>query len=126
MSGLNRTFHPKFSTYWGDGTGRDSYVVMSNGGFNETRNYNGQQPNGWRTSTHGSAPYVAPQKDATAVDYIPDGSGRDNYIIRSFGLKRNYRSNYKNYERSLRSHEQTPLMDARAMNNRNPFIKDIS
>ena len=126
MAELNRTFHPKTSTYWGDGTGKDSYIVMANGGFNETRKYQGQQYNGWKTSTYGSAPYVAPHKEATAVDYVPDGSGRDTYIIRAYGMKRNYRSNYKNYERSLRDNEGTPMMDARALNNRNPFIKDHS
>jgi hypothetical protein len=33
ISGLYRTDHPKFPTYRGDGTGRDSYIIFEDGGF---------------------------------------------------------------------------------------------
>jgi hypothetical protein len=56
---------------------------------------------------------VTPTKEPTAFDYIPDGSGRDSYIIRSFGLKRNYRSKFREFESQLRSGSHTPMMDAR-------------
>ena len=29
---LARTFYPKYTTYSGDGSGRDGYVVFGNGG----------------------------------------------------------------------------------------------
>lgn len=29
----HRTDHQKFTTYQGDGTGRDSYIIMSDGGM---------------------------------------------------------------------------------------------
>ena len=32
-SNLNRTYHPKYTTYTGDGFGRDSYITTNNGGF---------------------------------------------------------------------------------------------
>lgn len=35
---------------------------------------------------------ITPKKDAVAFDYKPDGTGRDLYVIRLFGLKRNYKS----------------------------------
>ena len=46
---------------------------------------------------------VIPRKEATAFDYVPDGSGRDSYVIFNYGLKANYRSGYKDFERGLRS-----------------------
>ena len=30
---MARTFNPKYTTYTGDGTGRDGYVVFGNGGL---------------------------------------------------------------------------------------------
>jgi hypothetical protein len=40
-STLNRTFNPKFTTYGGDGQGRDGYIIFNNGGLNELRDYKG-------------------------------------------------------------------------------------
>jgi hypothetical protein len=34
---LNRTFNPKFTSYMSDGKGRDSYIMMNNGGLNQAR-----------------------------------------------------------------------------------------
>ena len=44
-----------------------------------------------------------PRKEPTAFDYVPDGSGRDSYVIFNYGLKANYRSGYKEFEKDLRS-----------------------
>lgn len=41
MSGINRTYNPKWVTYWGDGQGRDGYIVFNNGGLNQLRDYKG-------------------------------------------------------------------------------------
>lgn len=30
---LSRTVHPKHPTYYGDGAGRDGYLLINNGGF---------------------------------------------------------------------------------------------
>ena len=38
---LARTFYPKHTTYNGDGSGRDGYVVMGNGGLGPLRSYGG-------------------------------------------------------------------------------------
>jgi len=54
-----------------------------------------------------------PQKETTAFDYPPDGSGRDSYIIRSQGLKREYRSKHSIFENYLRTDESTPYMNAK-------------
>ena len=127
MSSINRTFHPKWVTYGGDGNGRDGYIVFANGGLNELRQYNG--PSKERIFRSGMQPDSRPhaaRKDATAFDYRPDGSGRDSYIIRNYGLKRNYRSSYRDYETSLRGGSCTPVMDARAKRNNSPTKQDLS
>jgi hypothetical protein len=65
-------------------------------------------------------------KEATAFDYVPDGTGRDSYVIFNYGLKANYRSDYKGYERNLRSRQETPMMDARLANAKDPWGTDHS
>ena len=47
MSTLNRTYHPKYTTYTGDGNGRDHYIVFNNGGLHALRDYRGTQYNGF-------------------------------------------------------------------------------
>ena len=91
-SGIYRTFNPKWVTYWGDGGGRDQYILFNNGGLNEQRVYNGSQYNGFKNNGMPIQKGVTAKKDATAFDYKPDGSGRDLYIINNYGLKRNYKS----------------------------------
>lgn len=92
---LYRTENIKYTTYTGDGHGRDGYIVFGNGGLHDLRNYKGSN-----TSTHFKRNPMnkhnknspIPFKGATAIDYVPDGHGRDTYIIRNYGLKANYKS----------------------------------
>jgi hypothetical protein len=93
---LYRTENIKYTTYTGDGQGRDGYIVMCNGGLHEMRKYNGPNTNKAfklnpmaRHNRH-TAPIC--NRDPGTVDYTPDGMGRDTYIIRNYGLKANYRS----------------------------------
>ena len=104
--GLNRTYDPKWVTYTGDGNGRDQYITFCNGGLNELRRYNGpnKDSNGFKqVPRSGIHTPVIPRKEATAFDYPPDGSGRDSYIIFNHGLKANYRSKHREFEKDLRS-----------------------
>lgn len=102
-STLGRTFNPKFTTYGGDGNGRDGYIIFNNGGLNELRDYQGSVgDNKLKTGPNLLQHTAQPRKEATAFDYVPDGSGRDTYIIRSFGLKRDYKSNYNDFQKQLR------------------------
>ena len=112
---LARTFYPKYTTYTGDGSGRDGYIVYGNGGLHDLRHFNGSKREGFTTSPLKSKVMITPRKEATAFDYTPDGSGRDLYIIRNYGLKANYRSKYREFEKGLRSGSPTPNMDARAI-----------
>jgi hypothetical protein len=79
------------------------------------RDYKGSQKNGFNLGPRLPRVNVSPKRDATPVDYIPDGTGRDLYIIRAYGLKRNYRSYHRNFEQSLRTNQATPIMDTRQM-----------
>jgi hypothetical protein len=66
---------------------------------NPLKNHNSNQP--------------IPNKNSAPFDYIPDGNGRDSYIIHNYGLKRNYQSKYQEYQQNLRINpESTPCMDA--------------
>jgi len=110
---LDRTDNQKWTTYTGDGNGRDGYIVFGNGGLNELRYYEGSKPVGFRQSPVRHSPKVTACKEATAFDYPPDGSGRDSYIIRNYGLKANYRSQFREFEKGLRSDIHTPAMNQR-------------
>lgn len=127
FSTLGRTFNPKFTTYGGDGNGRDGYIIFNNGGLNELRDYQGSVGDcKFKTGPNMQQIATQPRKEATAFDYIPDGSGRDTYIIRSFGLKRDYRSNYNDFQKQLRSGSSTPMMDAEQIRRRSPHKVDGS
>ena len=114
MHTINRTYNPKWVTNYGDGSGRDGYAVFANGGLNELRSYHGSQGRpGFNHHRGVPNAKVTPRKDATAFDYVPDGTGRDTYVIFNYGLKANFRSDFKGYERGLRSPIDTPVMDNR-------------
>ena len=118
LSHIDRTSKNGFFVYQGDGTGRDAHVVFSNGGHEkgQIRTFvHGFQPRnkGFDLSPMKSRVKAAPSKEATAFDYPPDGSGRDLYVIRSQGLKREYQSKHSVFENYLRTDEPTPYMNAK-------------
>ena len=85
-SGLNRTFNPKWASYTGDGSGRDQYIVFCNGGLQPQRNFNFK--NTRPQDTFNASPSKtfnfcrpSPSKSPGLTEYIPDGNGRDTYII---------------------------------------------
>jgi len=63
---------------------------------------------------------VTPRKEETAFDYVPDGNGRDSYIIFNYGLKRNYKDPGKEFTSWLRKEDHTPRMDARLLMSLSP------
>ena len=73
-----RTHEPKYASYFGDGSGRDSYVIVNNGGLTSEL-----KPNLMRR------PFVStnrdlnksPRKEAMTITYHSDGSGRDSYVL---------------------------------------------
>lgn len=126
---INRTYHPKYVTNYGDGSGRDGHAVFANGGLHGMRDYRGPSPkpgfNGHKGRASNS--YSSPKKDATAFDYVPDGTGRDSYVIFNYGMKANYNSNFHEFERGLRAPiDDTPMMDGRQARKNDPNNVDIT
>jgi hypothetical protein len=79
---MARCNYPKYASYMGDGSGRDTYVVLNNGGLtNCDKNYMMSRP--FRRTQQNFNP--SPQKEATAHKYQSDGSGRDSYVISNSG-----------------------------------------
>ena len=77
--GLNRTYYPKHVSYNGDGAGRDNYVIFNHQGLGASRDFSGSIGGGG--IKRGSMVGSMARKDERPVDYIPDGTGRDTYII---------------------------------------------
>ena len=80
-STMSRTFYPKYASYMGDGSGRDSYVVIDNGGLAGTE----KRGMMWRPSKIPQSVNPRPFKMAPALAYRADGSGRDSYVISNSG-----------------------------------------
>lgn len=80
-SSMSRTFNPKYASYMGDGGGRDSYIVVSNGGLanNEKKHMM------WRPNKMPKSVNPKPYKMAAAKFYRSDGTGRDSYCVSNAG-----------------------------------------
>ena len=80
-STMTRTFYPKYASYMGDGSGRDSYVVVNNGGLaNNEKKYMM-----WRPNKVPKPQDPKPYKMVAAVNYRSDGTGRDSYVVSNAG-----------------------------------------
>lgn len=78
---MSRTCYPKYASYTGDGSGRDSYVTVNNGGLaNNEKKYMMWRPNKM-PQPHDPKPNYKPP----AVNYHSDGTGRDSYVVSNFG-----------------------------------------
>ena len=56
---LARTEHIKYTTYWGDGMGRDSYVLTGNGGLVGDKNMPATSPwTGYQPTNNTTALYI--------------------------------------------------------------------
>jgi len=76
-AGMTRTFYPKYASYMGDGSGRDSYVTVNNGGLTS----NEKSFMMWRPARVPKSVNPRPFKMVPALNYRSDGSGRDSYVI---------------------------------------------
>ena len=88
LASLQRTFYPKHCHYFGSGSGRDSFIILNNGGFNKLDKPNmgntGIQMKQYNSSvTKRQVPTAC--KDATTFYYQSDGSGRDSYVLKDNG-----------------------------------------
>lgn len=76
-STMTRTFCPKYASYMGDGSGRDSYVILNNGGLAASD----KRAMMWRANKVPVDVKPKPYKMAPALAYRSDGTGRDSYVI---------------------------------------------
>lgn len=119
-----RTFDPKYSHYFSDGSGRDNFVMYNNGGFSIPRIYNPMQGtnymklgksqnnnNGSGVNMYGttSSSNTSPRREPMTVEYRSDGTGRDSYIVcNSGGLKQIFNKTHceQFFKNSLRQSER--------------------
>jgi hypothetical protein len=105
---MARTNYPKYASYTGDGSGRDAYVILNNGGLTSVSKANMM----FRKQSQPKYHNPAPQKHATSITYISDGTGRDSYVIsNSGGLVNDFKCTpvHAHFLGSLRRQERTPL-----------------
>jgi hypothetical protein len=56
---LGRTEHIKYATYWGDGMGRDTYILNGNGGLVGDKNMPASSPwTGHQPTNNSTAMYI--------------------------------------------------------------------
>ena len=79
-----RTFSPKHCNYFGDGGGRDTYVVTDCGGL-MGREKVGMTRRPFKNTPFNRDAYNAPLKHVMPVNYHSDGTGRDTYVINNSG-----------------------------------------
>ena len=79
---------PKILHYHSNGTGRDSYVSMGNGGLGKDRpvTASSKRSNGMNFGMNKSRPGSAFQPKV--IYYKADGSGRDNFIVNNYSYFR--------------------------------------
>ena len=91
---LARTHHEKYATYWGDGLGRDSYIIHGNGGLRSGDAVQAEINTGYQAKGSSSRLFtnqnqqfkrLVGSKEATALRYFGDGSGRDSYVVADSG-----------------------------------------
>lgn len=110
-----RSYAPKYASYFGDGLGRDSYIILNNGGLtSKAKPFMMSRP--FRRTIPGTM--NSQSKDAAAVRYMPDGTGRDSYVIQnSGGLVSDYLNSQKNekvFQSTLRINE-APVVPTRSL-----------
>jgi hypothetical protein len=71
--------HVKTVHYGSDGTGRDTYVLINNGGFEKEKPVL-KHPKQYPVNSGGSRIYSNPYIPKT-VHYFSDGTGKDSYIV---------------------------------------------
>ena len=80
-SKMHRTFYPKYSNYFGDGSGRDTYVVLNNGGLANSD----KRAMMWRPSKVPKVMDAKIHKKVASLAYRSDGTGRDSYVVNNNG-----------------------------------------
>lgn len=117
LASMQRTFEPRYVSYYGDGSGRDQQITLNNGGLTGVEKtgmgHTGKQFSKYNSNvTQRKSP--SPHKDAPTFYYMSDGSGRDSYVLQNNGgLRPDYdrlnKSPGKLFTESLRNGPKSPL-----------------
>lgn len=117
LASMQRTFAPKYVSYYGDGTGRDQQITLNNGGLTHhdkvSLGHHGVQFSRYNSNVS-ARKSPSPHKDAPTFYYMSDGSGRDSYVLQdNGGLRPDYdrlnKSPDKIFKGSLRTGQKSPL-----------------
>jgi len=81
-STMCRTYNPGYASYMGDGSGRDNYIILNNGGLARNDKACMQV-----AKKYGGGRDYSPKpfKPTPSFKYQSDGSGRDSYVIKNHG-----------------------------------------
>ena len=79
-----RTFSPKHCNYFGDGSGRDTYVVTDCGGL-IGKDKVGMERRAFKNTAFNRDTFNSPLKHTMPVNYHADGTGRDTYVVSNSG-----------------------------------------
>ncbi len=86
----NATPIPKYTTYFSDGFGRDTYITSNNGGFLDKLSKRNSKE---KFEVNSQVRYYNTKRNVAPVKYHSDGTGRDNYVLHeSGGLEKEHKS----------------------------------
>ena len=106
---MARSSNPTYVSYTGDGSGRDSYIILNNGGLT----HESKEHMMWSSQIRRTPGVTqkSPHKGAVGFQYRSDGSGRDSYVLQnSGGLKVDFRGGkaHSVFSSTLRTQDNTP------------------
>lgn len=97
---MNIPQNPKVPIYRSDGHGRDTYIIFSNGGFNDYPYSRSYKKDSFTIPTNKSIPDL--YKRRPIDKYVPDGRGRDFFIFRDIQNEHDKMSDIPSFENILR------------------------
>ena len=117
FASLQRTFYPKHTSYYGDGSGRDLQITQNTGTLCRVNRQGMQGHHGVHLKQYNSnvcpRRSVSPFKDAPTFYYQSDGTGRDSYVLKdNGGLRPEYNvrnSGDRIFKSSLRNMQKSPI-----------------
>ena len=107
------SFYPKNSNYKTDGSGRDSYISVNNGGFYTPRK---QYPTVLTSSR--STQFFGGASGNRTVKYNSNGTGRDSYIVTNSGGFEYGGDRRPGFEGCLRSYQKISQISSQWMSQR--------
>jgi hypothetical protein len=100
---MNVPQNPKVPIYRSDGNGRDTYIVFSNGGFNNYPYSRSYKKDSFTIPTNKSISDLFKRRPIDK--YVPDGRGRDYFIFRDIQNEHDRLADIPNFENILRKRD---------------------